>query len=82
MPEFAERAERAEARKRERLAPAVAAALARKEWMRPLAEAEIPEIVALGRQIVQQLPEAERRGSFQSGSGLAVPLVDPAERTP
>lgn len=54
----------------------------RKEWMRSLAAHEIPEVVALGRSIVAQLPEEQRRGlaQVQGGSGLAVPLVDPAER--
>jgi hypothetical protein len=54
-------------------------ALQRKPWMRPLQDAEIPEIEALGRQVVQQMP-AEERGSQSSmtrGSGLAVPLSDP-----
>jgi hypothetical protein len=79
LPGFQERREAREARKRERLAAAVERALARKSWLPPLADAEIPEIHALGRQIVQQLPEHERRGTFQSGSGLSVPLSDPAE---
>jgi len=81
MPEFRERAEAREARKREELAPFVEAALARKQWMRPLADDEIPEIEALGRQVVAQMPEADRKGgTFQSGSGLSVPLSDPRER--
>ena len=39
-------------RKDEELAPFIEAALARKEWMRELADAEIPRFPALGRQIV------------------------------
>jgi len=81
MPEFQAREAQREQRKREELAPAIEAALARKRWMRPLADDEIPEITALGRQVVQQMPEEERTGAtFQSGSGLSVPLSDPRER--
>jgi alkanesulfonate monooxygenase SsuD/methylene tetrahydromethanopterin reductase-like flavin-dependent oxidoreductase (luciferase family) len=80
LPGFQERRDAREARKRERLSPAIEKALARKPWMPALADAEIPEIHALGRQIVQQLPEQERRATYQSGSGLSVPLTDPADR--
>ncbi len=48
--------------------------------MKPLTDDEIPEVPALGRQIVQQLPEEQRKESYASGSGLSVPLTDPAER--
>jgi alkanesulfonate monooxygenase SsuD/methylene tetrahydromethanopterin reductase-like flavin-dependent oxidoreductase (luciferase family) len=79
LPEFRAEAEAREARKHEELAPFVEAALARKPWPRPLADEEIPEIHALGRQIVQQLPPDRAEETFQSGSGLSVPLRDPAE---
>ena len=60
MGEFkARRAER-EAKKAEELAPFVEAAFKRKQWMKPLADGEIPPVVALGRQIAQ---EAERTGA-------------------
>jgi len=80
MPEFAARADAREASKRERLAPFLAQALARKPWMRPLADDEIPEIHALGRQIVEQLPPDQRPVGGPPGSSLSVPLTDPAER--
>ena len=57
-----------------------AQALARKPWMRPLADDEIPEIHALGRQIVEQLPPDQRPVGGPPGSSLSVPLTDPAER--
>src|SRR4030095_11073593 len=41
-PEFQRQATDQEARKREELAPWIARALARKRWMRPLADAEVP----------------------------------------
>ncbi len=80
MPEFKERADERERRKLEELAPHIEKALQRKQWMRPLKDDEIPEIHALGRQIVEQLPEEEQQATYQSASGLAVPIKDPLER--
>jgi alkanesulfonate monooxygenase SsuD/methylene tetrahydromethanopterin reductase-like flavin-dependent oxidoreductase (luciferase family) len=80
MPEFVERRAERERRKAEELAPYLEKALARKQWMQPLADDEIPEIEALGRQIVEQLPQEMKDGLHQSGSGLTVPLTDPAKR--
>ncbi|HEY1751393.1 MAG TPA: LLM class flavin-dependent oxidoreductase [Caulobacteraceae bacterium] len=42
------------AKKTEELAPYVEAAFKRKEWMQPLADDEIPHVLALGRQIAEQ----------------------------
>jgi alkanesulfonate monooxygenase SsuD/methylene tetrahydromethanopterin reductase-like flavin-dependent oxidoreductase (luciferase family) len=78
MPEFHDREPERAARKRERLAPQLEAALARKSWRKPLADDEIPEIAALGRQIVQQMPEEEVTAS--RASGLHVPLSDPGRK--
>ena len=47
MPEFAAREPEREARKNEELAPYVQAALARKQRMAPLADADIPVIPAI-----------------------------------
>jgi alkanesulfonate monooxygenase SsuD/methylene tetrahydromethanopterin reductase-like flavin-dependent oxidoreductase (luciferase family) len=46
MPEFAAEAGEREQRKAERLAPAIAAALGRKERMKPLADGEVPVVKA------------------------------------
>ena len=46
MPEFKAGAAAREARKAEELAPYIAAALARKPWMKPLADSEIPVVRA------------------------------------
>ena len=46
MPEFADRDADARALKAERLAPAIDSALARKNWMQPLADSEIPLVLA------------------------------------
>jgi alkanesulfonate monooxygenase SsuD/methylene tetrahydromethanopterin reductase-like flavin-dependent oxidoreductase (luciferase family) len=54
MAEFkAEEAERV-AKKEAELAPYVAAAMARKERMKPIADAEIEPVVALGRQVAER----------------------------
>jgi hypothetical protein len=53
MPEFKLREAERERRKAEALAPFVAAAMARKQPMPPLAEAEVPIFAALGRPIAQ-----------------------------
>lgn len=53
MPEFKERAAGREARKAEELAPWIAAALARKEYMPMPADDELPVFPALGRSVVE-----------------------------
>jgi hypothetical protein len=54
MPEFkAKEAERVK-KKAEDLAPYVEKAMKRKKFMKPLADAEIPKVVALGRQIAER----------------------------
>ncbi len=77
MPEFKEDEEKREREKLEELAPYLEKAMARKKGMRPLEDREIPKITALGRQIVQQLPESPT--DLQRQGALSVPLRDPAE---
>ncbi len=60
MSEFKAREDERAARKAETLAPFIEAAFRRKRWMKPLADEEIPPVVALGRQIAQA---AERSGT-------------------
>jgi alkanesulfonate monooxygenase SsuD/methylene tetrahydromethanopterin reductase-like flavin-dependent oxidoreductase (luciferase family) len=55
QPEFKERDPAHRKRKEEELAPFVEAALARKSWMEPLEDAEIPKFPALGRNIVASM---------------------------
>ena len=52
LPDFKARTPAHEARKQEELAPFIEAALARKTFMPPLADADIPEFEALGRQVI------------------------------
>jgi alkanesulfonate monooxygenase SsuD/methylene tetrahydromethanopterin reductase-like flavin-dependent oxidoreductase (luciferase family) len=74
LPEFKRRDELAQRRKREELAPHVAAALQRKPRLAPATEAEIPTVEAFGRQV---------DGTFQADPtrGGAIPVVahDPGE---
>jgi alkanesulfonate monooxygenase SsuD/methylene tetrahydromethanopterin reductase-like flavin-dependent oxidoreductase (luciferase family) len=72
MPEFKEREAEREAKKAEELAPYIEKAMARKKKMAPLADAEIPKVVALGRQIAERMraagqepPVPQRQGSAQ-----------------
>jgi hypothetical protein len=71
MPGFKEHEDRREREKRQRLAPAIAAAMGRKKFMAPLADAEIPKFNAYGRTIVDP---ATPQGK---GAGLAIPTQDP-----
>ncbi len=52
QPSFKERDPAAVKQKQDELAPYVEAALARKQWMKELADEEIPTFEALGRQII------------------------------
>jgi len=78
MPEFkANEAER-QRKKNEDLAPFIEKAFARKRMMKALSDDEIPNVVALGRQISQQPadPKAEDSGRRFAEAGH-VPLTDP-----
>src|ERR1700674_1162168 len=80
MPGFKRRhAERA-ARKQAELAPFVEAALRRKPRMAPLREADIPTIVALGRQQAKQESVDGKTANFGRGSEMSVPLEDPLKQ--
>lgn len=77
MPEFKEHEAARQARKRDELAPFVEKAMARKQWMRELTDAEIPTVVALGRQIAATSdPQAQATAQIWSQTA-AVPLEDP-----
>jgi alkanesulfonate monooxygenase SsuD/methylene tetrahydromethanopterin reductase-like flavin-dependent oxidoreductase (luciferase family) len=76
MPEFhAEEAER-QRKKQEELAPYIAAAMQRKQWLKPLADDEIPVLEALGRRIAE-MQQLQRDGA---GGGISIPRSDPNER--
>jgi len=81
MPEFKEQEAVRQKRKMEKLAPFIEKAFKRKTWMKALADDEIPNVVALGRQIAQQPdPQAQAAANAWSQAG-AVPLEDPAKKT-
>ena len=83
MPWFKEREAEREARKQAELAPYVEAALARKPRMAPLAAADIPEVISLGRKLQQEsgLDYSNAGGVYADktrGGSIPVPMVDPA----
>ena len=59
MPEFKAKAAAREARKAEELAPFIAAALKRKQWMQPLADHEIPVVKAAAERAQFNRPAAQ-----------------------
>ena len=54
MPEFKENEEKREKEKMEELAPYLSQAMERKKWMPQFKDEDIPEVEALGRQIIEQ----------------------------
>ena len=59
MPEYTAEEEARETRKQEELAPYIEQALARKQWMQPLAPDEVPSYVAYNRPIIPPDQQAE-----------------------
>ena len=83
MPHFKAKEAEREAAKAAELAPYIEAALARKQRMAPLADDQIPTVVALGRQIAEEdQTERPKEGviAFGKGSDMAVALEDPADK--
>ncbi len=84
MPQFKQGEADREAEKAKELAPYIEAALARKDWMAPLADEDIPTIIALGRQIAETDKKPESLGDKVSDFGrgdINVPRQDPAQQT-
>jgi hypothetical protein len=80
MPAFKARQPERDARKRAELAAHIEAALARRKRRPPIADAEIPKLVALGRQVAQQESADGKTANFGRGSEMLVPLEDPAKQ--
>jgi len=59
MPEFKERESQREKEKMEELTPYLKEAMRRKEWMAELKDDEIPNVEALGRQIIEEAKNKE-----------------------
>ncbi|MEN8183953.1 MAG: LLM class flavin-dependent oxidoreductase [Myxococcota bacterium] len=82
LPEFKEKEEERERRKMEELAPYIEKAFERKKWMKALADDEIPDVVALGRQIVdqsQQLSAEDQERIRRFSEAGRIPLEDPSK---
>ena len=80
MPEFKEREAERQRRKAEELAPFIEKAFARKEKMKALADDEIPNVLALGRQITQPPTPEQKAAAKRFSESSAVPLEDPAKK--
>ena len=83
MGEFHEREDERQKRKMEELAPYIEKAFARKERMKELADDEIPNVLALGRQITEQQkndPQLREQADRLSRAGN-IPLQDPAKKS-
>jgi hypothetical protein len=79
MPEFKQHEAERQKKKAEELAPFIEKAFARKQKMKELTDDEIPNVLALGRQIAQQQsadPKAEE-SARRFAEVSAVPLSDP-----
>ena len=82
LPEFKEKEEERQRKKMEELAPYLEKAMARKQRMQALRDEEIPDVPALGRQIIETgqniTPEQAEQAKRMSQIGH-VPLEDPAK---
>jgi hypothetical protein len=82
LPEYKEKEEERQRKKMEELAPYLEKAMARKERLKALRDEEIPDVPALGRQIIETAqnitPEQVEQAKRMSQIGH-VPLEDPAK---
>jgi alkanesulfonate monooxygenase SsuD/methylene tetrahydromethanopterin reductase-like flavin-dependent oxidoreductase (luciferase family) len=80
MPEFKEKADVRAKKKAEELAPFIEKAFQRKQKMAEMKDDEIPNVIALGRQITEQPRTPAEEAARKSWSERAnVPLEDPAK---
>jgi hypothetical protein len=81
MPALKQDAAERERRKQEELAPYIAAALKRKQWMPPIPRDQIPVVDAYGRTVVATSGPAEKP-TYRIGAagGFEVPLEDHAAK--
>ena len=77
MPRFKARVAEREAAKARELAPHIEAALARKPRMAPVAEADIPTILPIGRAIVQTDLAGDAKVTHHAAADITVPTQDP-----
>jgi alkanesulfonate monooxygenase SsuD/methylene tetrahydromethanopterin reductase-like flavin-dependent oxidoreductase (luciferase family) len=81
MPRMKQGATERERRKQEELAPYIAAALKRKQWMPPLPRDQIPVVEAYGKSVVAS-KEATGKPTYRIGAagGFEVPMEDLAAK--
>ncbi len=78
MPEFKEHEEERERKKMEELAPYLEQAMARKRWMEPIAEEEIPRVEAFGRNIAETA-QGQGGGPLEAARPFLEKLYEQAE---
>jgi hypothetical protein len=76
-PAFAERDAIRQKQKAEELAPYIAAAFARKQYMKPLAEDEIPVVESYGRKKDTTISVSNAEVLGERGGGFDIPKYDP-----
>jgi len=87
MPEFKAREAEREAAKQAELAPFVEAALARKQKMPPIAEADIPAVTAFGKAIAagkavySDMPKEQAEATHHAAGGIAMFTEDYADES-
>jgi hypothetical protein len=70
-----------ERRKQEDLAPYIAAALQRKQWMQPVPRDQIPVVEAYGRTVVASQGATDKPGyRIGAAGGFEVPMEDLAAK--
>jgi len=77
MPQFTLHEAEREAQKAAELAPYIAAALARKQWMPAVDQADIPVISPYGRNIIQEDQDETANVTHHGAADITVPLRDP-----
>ena len=82
MPRMKQDAAERERRKQEDLAPYIAAALKRKQWMQPLPRDQIPVVEAYGKSVVAAKDSADKP-TYRIGAagGFEVPMEDLAAKS-
>ena len=81
MPRLKQDAAERERHKQEELAPFIAAALKRKQWMQPMPRDLIPVVEAYGKSVVAAKESGDKPGyRIGASGGFEVPMEDPAAK--
>jgi hypothetical protein len=82
MPRMKQDAAERERRKQHELAPHIAAALKRKQWMQPLPRDQIPVVEVYGKSVVAAKESTDKPAySIGAAGGFEFPMEDLAAKT-